>query len=90
MAAWKKSIKKCEEFGLLENDWYMSMEAKMHRNAAVVLRSVKMLSTREFNHKLFKMYINLFSFCGVFCKIGPFFFPPKSVLFLEHFSKFRF
>lgn len=38
---------------------YVSIEAKIHRNAALVLESVKILPG-DLNHKLFKMYINLF------------------------------
>lgn len=50
---------------------YVSAEAKMHRNAAMGLKSVKTLSTSDLNHKLLKMSSSLFSFSGVLCKIIP-------------------
>lgn len=39
----------------------MSIGDKMHRNAAVVLTSVITLSASDFNQKLLKLFLNLFS-----------------------------
>lgn len=50
MNPWLPGRKTCKESGLLE----------MQRNAASVLKSVKMLSTRNFNHKLFCFHFVVF------------------------------
>lgn len=68
VAVCKKNIKRIKEFGLDLLVWRLKCTEMLLWSL-----SVKMLSTRELNHKLFEMYGNQFSFCGVFCKIEPFF-----------------